>query len=224
MDTPGITLLRPMQAFGEDDAPKGHMEILFEDVRVPFSNVLLGEGRGFEISQGRLGPGRIHHCMRLLGQAERALSLMCQRVQQREAFGRQLARFDTILQDIAKSRVEIETCRLLVKQAADLMDKRGNKDAHTRQLLSLVKAHVPMQVQILVDRCIQAHGAMGLCQDTPLFSSFAGARWLRLADGPDEVHWRTAARLELKKQQGSTLFELGPYPVDGTQVDFLCVR
>ena len=134
METPGITLLRPMHALGEDDAPKGHMEIGFEDVRVPFANVLLGEGRGFEISQGRLGPGRIHHCMRAFGQAERALALMCRRVGERTAFGKKLAQFDTILQDVAKSRCEIETCRLLVCRAAELMDCQGNKDPQTRQL------------------------------------------------------------------------------------------
>jgi len=218
METLGITLLRPMQALGEDDAPKGHMEILFENVRVPLENVLLGEGRGFEISQGRLGPGRIHHCMRSLGQAERSLSLMCRRVGEREAFGKKLARFDTILQDIARSRCEIETCRLLVYKAAELMDTCGNKDPRTRQLLSMVKAHVPVTVQGLVDRCIQAHGAMGLSQDTPLFAAFAGARGLRLADGPDEVHLRTAAAIELRMQQHSRLFAIGPYPVDRTKV------
>ena len=218
MDTPGITLLRPMLALGEDDAPKGHMEILFENVRVPLENVLLGEGRGFEISQGRLGPGRIHHCMRSLGQAERALSLMCRRVGEREAFGKKLARFDTILQDIAKSRCEIETCRLLVYKAAELMDTNGNKDPRTRQMLSMVKAHIPVTVQGLVDRCIQAHGAMGLSQDTPLFAAFAGARGLRLADGPDEVHLRTAASIELRMQQNSRLFAIGHYPVDRTKI------
>jgi alkylation response protein AidB-like acyl-CoA dehydrogenase len=158
MDTPGITLIRPMEAFGDDDAPKGHMEILFEDVRVPFENVLLGEGRGFEISQGRLGPGRIHHCMRLIGNAERCLSHMIRRVQERSAFGKQLSKFDSILQDIARCRCEIEMCRLLVYKAADMMDAHGNGDGRTRQFLSLVKAHVPMAVQTVVDRCIQAHG------------------------------------------------------------------
>eukprot|EP00656_Telonema_subtile_P054841 TRINITY_DN828_c0_g1_i2.p1 TRINITY_DN828_c0_g1~~TRINITY_DN828_c0_g1_i2.p1 ORF type:complete len:261 (-),score=72.85 TRINITY_DN828_c0_g1_i2:106-888(-) len=213
-DTPGITLLRPMLSFGDNDAPKGHMEVLFEDVRVPFENVLLGEGRGFEISQGRLGPGRIHHCMRAIGQAERSLSLMCKRVQERKAFGKKLAAFDTILQDIAKSRCEIENCRFLVHHAAENMDVHGNADPKTRQLLSLVKAHVPITVQYIVDRCIQAHGAMGVCQDTPLFAAFAGARMLRLADGPDEVHWRTAAKIELHMQKESRLTKIGHYQPD----------
>merc|ERR1712166_23983 len=217
-DTPGITLLRPMLSFGDDDAPKGHMEVLFEDVRVPFANVLLGEGRGFEISQGRLGPGRIHHCMRAIGQAERSLALMCKRVQERKAFGKQLSKFDTIMQDIAKSRCEIENCRFLVCHAAEMMDVRGNADPKTRQLLSLVKAHVPITVQYIVDRCIQAHGAMGVCQDTPLFMAFAGARLLRLADGPDEVHWRTAARIELYMQKDSVLGKIGHYKPDYSKV------
>ena len=218
MDTPGIVLVRPMLAFGDDDAPKGHMEIIFNNVRVPYTNVLLGEGRGFEISQGRLGPGRIHHCMRLIGQAERSLSLMCKRVNERKAFGKKLIKFDTILQDIAKSRCEIESCRLLVYRAADMMDKYGNKDSRTRQLLSRVKAYVPKTVQYIVDRCMQAFGAMGVSQDTPLFAAFFGARTLRLADGPDEVHWRTAARLEMKMQQKSPLYNIGTYPVDYTKI------
>ena len=155
MSTPGITLLRPMTAFGDDDAPKGHMEIVFDNVRVPFANVLLGEGRGFEISQGRLGPGRIHHCMRMIGQGERSLAAMCARVQEREAFRKILAKNDVILQDIAKCRADIDTCRLLVHRAAELMDERGNADGETRQLLSLVKAHIPVTLQGVVDRCIQ---------------------------------------------------------------------
>jgi len=214
MNTKGITLLRPMGALGQYDPPKGHMEIIFSDVRVPFENALLGEGRGFEISQGRLGPGRIHHCMRLIGQAERSLSLMCKRVNERTAFGKKLVKFDTILQDIAKSRCDIESCRLLVCKAADMMDKFGNKDKRTRQLLSLVKAYVPITVQYVVDRCMQSFGAMGVSQDTMLFEAFLGARGLRLADGPDEVHWRTAARLELNMQPESPLFDIGTYPVD----------
>lgn len=236
MDTPGITLLRPMDTFGDDDSPKGHMEILFEDVRVSFANVLLGEGRGFEISQGRLGPGRIHvslllafqsnlvskyddkHCMRAIGQAERALSLTCQRVQERKAFGKKFSQLDTVLQDISNCRVEIEMCRMLVHRAAVLMDERGNKDIETRQLLSLVKAHVPRTVQTIADRCIQIHGGMGVSQDTPLALIFLGARVLRIADGPDEVHMRTAAKLELQRQKSSPLRDIGYYKPDRTKI------
>ena len=218
MDTPGITLIRPMLAFGDDDAPKGHMEIDFEDVRVPFENVLLGEGRGFEISQGRLGPGRIHHCMRLIGTAERCLSLMCKRVEERTAFGKKLSQFDTILQEIALSRAEIEGCRMLTHKAAQNMDEIGNKDARTRQLLSLVKARIPVVVQGIVERAMQAHGGMGVSQDTPLFAAWAGARTLRIADGPDEVHLRTAARIELSQQRNSLLTAIGHFPVDRSQV------
>mmetsp|Transcript_37175 Transcript_37175/g.73027 ORF Transcript_37175/g.73027 Transcript_37175/m.73027 type:complete len:450 (+) Transcript_37175:53-1402(+) len=214
MNTPGITIMRPLLAMGHDDAPKGHMQLRFDNVRVPVSNVLLGEGRGFEISQARLGPGRIHHCMRAIGQAERALSLHCKRVEQRKAFGRQLAKFDNVRQDIAVSRNDIDMGRLLIKTAADLMDKRGNGDPYTRKLLSLVKAHIPKMVQTVADRAIQAHGAMGVCQDTPLFMIFAGARMLRIADGPDEVHWRTAGRIELSMQKKSPLRHLGYYPLE----------
>ena len=212
MDTPGITLLRPMHVMGDDDAPKGHMDMLFEDVRVPFANVLAGEGRGFEIAQARLGPGRIHHCMRLIGAAERALSLMCRRTTERHAFGKQLAEFDTILQDIAKSRNEISMARMLVQHAASIMDAKGSKAA--RKELSMCKSVVPLTVQAVVDRCIQAHGAMGLSQDTPLASTFNWARWLRFADGPDEVHWRTVGKLELSQQKDSLLFNLGHYKHD----------
>lgn len=219
MDTPGITLLRPLKAFGHDDAPKGHFHILFENVRVPVANVLLGEGRGFEISQARLGPGRIHHCMRSLGQAERAISLMCKRVQSRKAFGKQLAEFDNVLELIAKSRGEVDQCRLLTRQAAQLMDERGNKDPYTRQLLSLVKAIVPMNVSTVIDRAIQMHGGMGTCQDTFLAGAYFGARSLRLADGPDEVHFRTAARIELERQRDAVLTKAtGYFPVDRTEV------
>jgi alkylation response protein AidB-like acyl-CoA dehydrogenase len=219
MDTPGITLLRPLKAFGHDDAPKGHFHILFENVRVPVSNVLLGEGRGFEIAQGRLGPGRIHHCMRHLGQAERAISLMVKRVQNRKAFGKKLADFDNVLELIAKSRGEIDQCRLLTQTAAQKMDELGNKDAYTRQLLALVKAMVPAAVATVVDRAIQMHGGMGTCQDTFLATSYFGARALRIADGPDEVHFRTAARIELERQRDSILTKsTGYYPVDRTRI------
>lgn len=217
MNTPGITIMRSLFAMGHDDAPKGHMEVHFNNVRVPTSNVLLGEGRGFEISQARLGPGRIHHCMRAIGQAERALALMCKRVEERVAFGQKLSKMDTIRQEIAMSRCEIDMGRMLVRQAAALMDTKGNKDAYTRKLLSLVKAHIPKMVQTVADRAMQAHGGAGVSQDTPLFSIFAGARMLRLADGPDEVHWRTAARIELHMQKQGPLSTLGYYPKEHEQ-------
>jgi alkylation response protein AidB-like acyl-CoA dehydrogenase len=213
MNTPGITLLRPMRAFGDDDAPKGHMEVEFENVRVPVSNVILGEGRGFEISQARLGPGRIHHCMRLIGQCERAIALMCKRAESREAFGKKFATMDGILQHVAESRAEVEQARMLVAAAASRMDELGNADARTRQLLSLVKAVVPKMSQNIIDRAIQIHGAMGVSQDTFLVEAFKQARTLRLADGPDEVHWRTAGRLEMTMQQSreTPLGRLGDY-------------
>lgn len=186
-------------------------------MRVPFCNVLLGEGRGFEIAQARLGPGRIHHCMRLIGAAERALSLMCRRVTERRAFGKYLVEFDTILQDIAKSRNEIDMARMLVSSTAGIMDTTGAKSA--RKELSMCKAVVPLMAQTVADRCIQAHGAMGLSQDTPLANTFMWARFLRFADGPCEVHWRTVAKMEVKQQQqqgGSTLFRLGAYEPEVT--------
>ena len=186
-------------------------------MRVPFDNVLLGEGRGFEIAQARLGPGRIHHCMRLIGAAERALSLMCRRVSERKVFGKHLVEFDTILQDIAKSRNEIDMARMLVSNAAHIMDTSGSKLA--RKELSMCKAVVPLMVQTVADRCIQAHGAMGLSQDTPLATTFMWARFLRFADGPCEVHWRTVAKLEMKEQQrGSALYKIGHYEPDLTSV------
>jgi alkylation response protein AidB-like acyl-CoA dehydrogenase len=217
-DTPGITFLRPMLAFGENDAPKGHMEIIFENVRVPFENVLLGEGRGFEISQGRLGPGRIHHCMRLVGQAERCLSAACDQVSNRTVFGKKLSKNDIVRQDIAKCRANIECCRLLVYKAADRMDQLGNKDSKTRQMLSLVKAYVPQTVGNVIDTCMQMCGARGFSQDSPIFSAFCGARWLRMADGPDEVHYRTAGRLELQQQESNRMSGLGNYEVDETNI------
>lgn len=215
MDTPGITLVRAMSTFGDDDCPKGHMEILFEDVRVPQENVLWGEGRGFEIAQLRLGPGRIHHCMRMIGQCERALSLMCSRAEARTAFGQQLSSMGAIIQQIAESRAEIEQARLLVRDAADRMDRLGNTDHQTRKLLSLVKAVVPTMTQKIVDRAMQVHGGLGVSQDTPLTSAFAAARCLRFADGPDEVHWRTAGKMELSYQKKhSPLYQLGLYRHD----------
>jgi len=197
MDTPGITILRMLNVYGYDDAPHGHGEVVFDHVRVPASNMLLGEGRGFEIAQGRLGPGRIHHCMRSIGIAERALELMCRRVQDRVAFGGPLAVQGTIRADIAESRMDIEQARLLTMKAAAMMDTVGNKAA--RNELAMVKVVVPRMTLRVLDRAIQAHGAAGVCDDFPLAAMWAHTRTLRLADGPDEVHREAIARTELKK-------------------------
>ncbi len=197
MDTEGVEVVRPMEVFGHDDAPHGHMHIKFHNVRVPESNIILGRGRGFEISQGRLGPGRIHHCMRSIGAAEKALDLMCKRAVSREAFGKPLAELGGNYDIIADSRIEIEMCRLLVYRAAWLMDTIGNKAA--RDAISQIKVAVPNMALRVIDRAIQMHGAAGVSQDFPLAALWTSQRTLRLADGPDEVHRRVIARKELAK-------------------------
>ena len=200
MDTPGITLLRPLTVFGYDHAPEGHWEMTFEDVRVPAANILLGEGRGFEIAQGRLGPGRIHHCMRLIGVAERSLESLCERVLGRVAFGKPLAEQGVVRETIAQCRIEIEQARLITLMAADRMDKRGNKAA--RAEISMIKVAAPNMALAVIDRAIQAHGAAGVSPDFALAAAWAHSRTLRLADGPDAVHIRAIARHELAKYQG----------------------
>lgn len=199
MDAPGVEVLRPMEVFGKDDAPHGHMHIRFTNVRVPESSIILGRGRGFEISQGRLGPGRIHHCMRSIGAAERALTLMCERAVSREAFGKPLAELGGNYDVIADSRIEIEMCRLLVFKTAYLMDTIGNKAA--RDSISQIKVAVPNMALRVIDRAIQMHGAAGVSQDFPLAALWTSQRTLRLADGPDEVHRRVIARKELANYQ-----------------------
>ncbi len=196
-DADGVEIVRPMQVFGKDDAPHGHMHIKFHNVRVPQSNIILGRGRGFEISQGRLGPGRIHHCMRSIGAAEKALELLCERAVSRVAFGKPLAELGGNYDVIADSRIEIEMCRLLTFKAAYLMDTIGNKAA--RDAISQIKVAVPNMALRVIDRAIQIHGASGISQDFPLASLWTSQRTLRLADGPDEVHRRVIARKELAR-------------------------
>jgi acyl-CoA dehydrogenase len=199
VDVPGVTIKRSLPVFGYSDAPHGHGEILFENVRVPAENILLGEGRGFEIAQGRLGPGRIHHCMRLIGQAEVALEKMCRRAQERHPFGKPLAEQGVTRERIAESRILIDQARLLVLAAADKMDKVGNREA--RKEIGMIKVAAPLMACQVIDWAIQMHGAAGVCDDYGLAYAYANARTLRLADGPDEVHRDQIARLEMKQYQ-----------------------
>ena len=194
--TPGIDIIRPLRVFGDLHSPVGHGEIELNDVRVPVENLILGEGRGFEIAQGRLGPGRIHHCMRLIGAAQRCLEIMCRRVENRVAFGKKLSEQGTIRQEVARSRCEIEQARLLTHYAADKLDRMGNKEA--RDALAMIKITVPRMCQTVADRAMQAHGGMGLCQDTSIPDAFTYARYVRIADGPDEVHMSQLGKLTIR--------------------------
>ncbi|TAG72541.1 MAG: acyl-CoA dehydrogenase [Runella slithyformis] len=198
MNTPGVQIVRPLTVFGYNDSPEGHAEILLENVRVPKENLLLGEGRGFEIAQGRLGPGRVHHCMRLIGMAQRSLELMSSRAASRVAFGRTISEFDSVRQHIALSQCEIEQARLLTLSAADKMDKWGNKNA--KDLIAMIKIVAPNMALKVIDRAIQIHGGKGVSSDTPLAYFFAAARTLRLADGPDEVHLNQLGKSIISQQ------------------------
>lgn len=197
IDTPGVNIMRHLPVFGYDDAPHGHMEVEMKDVRIPVSNMLLGEGRGFEIAQGRLGPGRIHHCMRTIGVAEEALSKMCSRLQEREAFGKPVYKHSVWEERIARARIDIDMTRLLCLKAADMMDKVGNKAA--KQEIAMIKVQAPNMALKIIDDAIQAHGGGGVSEDYGLASAYAHQRTLRLADGPDEVHARSIARMEISK-------------------------
>src|SRR5689334_15107172 len=204
-NTPGVKIVRMLPVFGYDDAPHGHAELLFENVKVPAENLLLGEGRGFEIAQGRLGPGRIHHCMRTIGSAERALESMCKRLMAREAFGKRISEHSVWEQRVAEARINIEMCRLLTLKAADMMDKVGNKVARTE--IAMIKVAAPRMALKVIDDAIQAWGGAGVTTDPGLARAYASQRTLRLADGPDEVHNRTIARLEFGKHSNAVRME-----------------